>query len=734
MKALSLATVSSVALLALGAGAPALAADEATGTAVEEVIVTAQKTAQNLQQVPLAVTGFSGDFLEKSKVENFLDLRTRVPSLTFDEFAPGQPRYFIRGIGNTNRSGGIDSAVGLFVDDVYMGRPAMTSTDFSDLERVEVLRGPQGTLFGRNAVGGAVSFFTRKPGDSYRFDGKVTAGNYDLRAVSAAVSGPISDTVSAKMALTARSHDGYAFNTTTGRDVEDERLIAGRAALRFRPNEAWDIQLNVDGSQRRGTGPWWDLAVEAPASLGKSNPDPRRGRNHAEDGYANIDNAGASLNATWKTSIGTLTSITAYRNAQTHVRANTTGLLVAELTDVANRRVFHHTLFIQQDDEDAKQFTQELRLASNIGERFSFVAGLYYYNDDVFHNRLTDYRFYNFGATPLGGRFNFASTNKTDAYAVFINGVYEITGRLKLQAGLRWSQDEKDHVTVGSGANFSRFRNAGVTIPGYTAPASAKWDAFTPTASLNYQVTDDAFVYATASRGFKSGGFNDTDNDLQSALRPFNPEYVWNYEIGARTEWFDRRLRLNATAFYMDYTDLQVTVITIVTPGLPPTGVSGNAGKSTIKGFELEWTAVPVQGLNVYGSYTYTDGKIKSLVTGTLNLAGKDIPRAPKNKFFLGANFTRDLGLVTATARVDYSRQSSFFSTINNLPSELIHKQHNWDAGLTLAPTGKPYSLELWGKNLSNELSITTISDVTGDGYAQYAPPRTYGVTLSIKY
>ncbi|MBL8555451.1 MAG: TonB-dependent receptor [Phenylobacterium sp.] len=734
MKALQLSTVSSVVLLSLGVGAPAFAADESASAAVEEVIVTAQKTSQNLQQVPLAVTGLTGDFVEKSKIENFLDLRTRIPSLTFDEFAPGQPRYFIRGIGNTNRSGGIDSAVGLFVDDVYMGRPAMTSTEFVDLDRVEVLRGPQGTLFGRNVVGGAVSFFTRRPGDSYRFDGKVTAGNYDLRAVSAAVSGPLSDTTSAKIALVARSHDGYAFNTTTGRDIEDERVIAGRAAIRFRPNDDLDIQLNLDGSQRRGTGPWWDLAVEGPASVGKSNPDPRRGRGHAEDGYADIDNAGASLNATWDSPLGTLTSISAYRNAQNHNRANTTGLLVAPLSDVANRRVFHHTLFIQQDDESTEQFTQEFRLASNIGENFSYVAGLYYYQDDVFHNRLTDYRFYNFGANPLDGRFNFASTNETKAYAVFLNGIYEVTDRLKVQAGIRWSQDEKDHVTVGSGANFSRFRNAGVTIPGYTAPGRAKWDAWTPTASVNYQVTDDAFVYATISRGFKSGGFNDTDNDLQSALRPFNPEYVWNYEFGARTEWFDRRLRLNATAFYMDYTDLQVTVITTVTPGLPPTGVSGNAGKSTIKGLELEWTAVPLPGLNIYGNYTYTDGKIKSLVSGTLNLAGKEIPRAPKNKLFLGASLTRDLGPVTVTGRVDYSHQSDFFSSINNLPSEVIPSQENWDAGLTLTPAGKPYSVEIWGKNLSNELKITTISDVTGDGYALYAPPRTYGVTLSVRY
>ena len=724
MKKSTFNTASAIALAAAALAGPAVAQQ---ATAVEEVIVTAQRSSQNLQQVPLAVTGYSGAFLEKSKIEDFNDLRTRTPSLTFEQFAPGQPRYTIRGIGG---GGG----VAVFVDDVYMGQPSMSSVEFVDLERVEVLRGPQGTLFGRNATGGAIAFFTEKPGSDYRVKAKATVGNYDLKSLSALISGPVSDVLSAKISVIAREHSGYAFNETTGRDIEDETLAAARAALRFRPNDDWDIQLNIDGSTRRGTAPWWDLMIEAPKSAGNSNPEPRRGRNHPDDGYADIDNAGVSLNANWDSPIGTFTSITAFRNTQSHNRANTTGLLVAPLSDVANRRVNFHTLFIQQADQKAEQFSQELRLAADLGDRFKWIGGLYYYQDDGVANRLTDYRFYSFGPTPVDGRYAYASTNETKAFAAFMSGTFALTEQLKLQAGIRWSHDEKDHTTVASGKNFSGFRDGGVSVPGYSAASSADWSAWTPTASINYQVTPDVFVYGTISRGFKSGGFSDGDSEKQSILRPFNPEFVWNYETGARTEWFDRRLRVNATAFYMDYTDLQVSVFTQLAPNLPAVLVSGNAGKAKIKGFELEWNAVPIEGLNLYGNYTRTESEISALISGANNLAGKKIPRAPENKFFMGASLARDFGGMTATGRVDYTYQSDYFSSINNVPSERVLAQENWDAGLTMGPAGGAWSVEVWGKNLANELHVVSISDILGDAFANYAPPRTYGVTLSYRH
>lgn len=734
MRKLTLNKVSTLAMIAsCSLASPLWAADEnATPDAVEEITVTAQRTNQSSQAVPLAITALSGDFLEKSNIEGFNDLKTRAPSLTYDEFAPGQPRYTVRGIGNTNKSSGVDPGVAVFVDDVYMGRPAMTSTDFSDLDRVEILRGPQGTLFGRNATGGAISFFTRRPDDHFRFEAKATAGNYHLFGGNVLLAGPLSETVSGKIDISVRRHDGYAFNETTGNDIENERYVGGRAALRWQPNDAWDVQLNVDGSRRRGTGPWWDLAIEGPKALGKANPQPRRGKNYADDGYADIDNFGISLNSNWTGDIGTITSITAWRYSSNNNRANTTGLNVLPLSD-PNRKSLYYTLFIQQDDETARQFSQEVRLASDIGNRFKLVAGAFFYRDHVDHSRLTDYEFVNFGAG-LAGRYVFDATNRTTGYALFANGTYELADKLELEAGLRWSHDHKEHVVTGSGANYARFRNNGVVVPGYTAAAGASWSAATPMVSLKYQVKPAVMLYATVSRGFKSGGFNDTDNDRVSALRPFNPEYVWNYEAGLKSSWLDRRLQFNASAFYMRYTDLQVSILTTVDPLLPPVPVNGNAGRTTIKGIELELNAVPVRGWNIYGNYTYTDGKINELNTGTTNFAGKLLPRVPKHKYFIGTSVTQPVGDFTVTGRLDYSYQTSYFSTIQNLATERSLAQKNLDAGLTVEMPGGRWTLDIWGKNLTNELNINSITDVTGDAFATYLPPRTFGATIKVRY
>ena len=708
------------------------AAQAAAEDRVPEIVVTAQRTSQSAQKVPLAITALSGDFLEKSNIQTFNDLGTRTPSLVYDEFAPGQPRYAIRGIGNTNKSSGVDPGVAVFVDDVYMGRPAMTSTDFADLDRVEILRGPQGTLFGRNATGGAISFFTRRPSDQFRFAANATAGNYNLFSGNVLVSGPLSDTLSGKIDVTARRRGGYAFNETTGNDIEDERYIGGRAALRWRPTADWDIQLNADASRRRGTGPWWDLASEGPTAIGKSNPDPRRGKNYADDGYANVDNFGFSLNSIWKTGIGTLTSITAWRYAKNDNRANSTGLNVLPLTD-PNRKSLYYILFIQQDNERARQFSQELRLDTEIGNHFKLTTGAFFYHDHVDHTRLTDYEFVNFGAG-LAGRFQFDASNRTTGYALFANSTLEITDGLDLAAGIRWSHDHKDHNVTGSGSNYSRFRNNGVTVPGYTAPASASWSAATPTVSLKYQIQPAVMLYGTVSRGFKSGGFNDTDNDRVSALRPFNPEFVWNYEAGLKSNWFDHRFQLNVAAFYMRYTDLQVSIVTTVDPRLPPVLVNGNAGKATIKGIEVEVNAVPVRGWNIYGNYTYTDGKINELNTGSVNYAGKLLPRVPKSKYFIGTSVTLPVGDLTVTGRVDFSHQDSYFASIQNLADEQSHVQSNLDAGLTVEMPGHRWSVELWAKNLTDELNINSITDVTRDAFATYLPPRTFGATAKFRY
>lgn len=701
------------------------------GGGLDEILVTAQKKTDNLQTVPLSLTAFTGDTLIRSNVEGIKDLAARTPSLNVDSFSPGQPRYFIRGIGGTSSDAGRDAAIGVFVDEVYMGRSAMTSTDFVDIDRVEILRGPQGTLFGRNVVGGAISYFTRKPDHEFRAQGALTVGNYDKIDGSFAVSGPLSDVVAAKLSFSSRNHGGYAFNETTGRDIETEHSNAFRGALRFH-NDAVDIQLNADFSKLTGTGNWWHLLREGPNSTGNANRNPRRGRNYTDDGFNRVRNGGVSLNAQFESPMGNITSITAYRESRLRTRANTQGLFVAELTD-PDRNQFHHTLFIQEWDTDSKQFSQELRLASDISDSLSSVVGIYYFHEKADTAYITDYRFLNFN---VEGRRRFDASNVTDSYAAFANVAWNVTDRLILRGGLRWSRDEKDHVVVAGGNNYTPYRSGGVIVPGFTAPGRAAWSALTPSLSVNFQATPTKFFYASASRGFKSGGFSDTEIERLAAMAPLDPEFAWNYEIGAKTEWFDRRLRLNASLFYTNYTDLQITLIRQIDPNLPPLNTTGNAGKVVIKGLELEVNAVPVEGWNIYGNYAYIDSNIKELISGTTDVSGNRLPRSPKHKFSIGTSYSTDVAdKIRVTGRVEYTYSSSFFSSILNSPVDEIPNLKNLDLGLSFSTLDDKWSLELWGKNVTDKLNINTISEVpVREGYAQFMPPRTYGATLRFRY
>jgi iron complex outermembrane receptor protein len=703
--------------------------DDASTGGLEEIVVTAQKKSENLQRVPLSLTAFSGETLQNSGVQTATELAARTPNVSFDTSAAGQPRYFIRGIGSSSTGSARDGAVGIFVDEVYMGRPFMTGTDFFDLDRVEVLRGPQGTLFGRNVVGGAISYFTSKPDDTFGAQAALTVGDYGQMDANLLVSGPLTDGISAKFGVSTRNHDGYAFNETTRQDIEWASNFTMRGALRFQPGDGVDIQLNGDLSRVRGSGAWWHLLREGPNSIGKSNADPRRGRNHTEDGFNDIDNGGVSLNARVDTGIGEIASITAYRELDASTRTNTTGLFVSAL-NAPDRNNFHHTLFIQQSDVRAHQFSQELRLATQIGPDIEAVVGAFYFREKVESTDITDYRFQRFGTQ---GRRQFDAENVTNSYAAFANLAWDLTDQLKLRAGLRWSRDEKDHVVVAGGNNFTPYRDGGVVVPGFTAPGKAAWSALTPSFSVNYQATPSKMLYATVSRGFKSGGFSDSEVERLSAMTPFDPEFAWNYEIGAKTEWFDRRLRFNASLFYTDYTDLQVTVIRVVDPNFPPFGTTGNAGKVVIKGAELELNAVPVDGWNIYGNYAYTDSNIKEMASAPATV-GNRLGRSPKHKFFVGTSYSIAAGSdLTIEPRIEYTQSSEFFPSINNSAVERVDGLKNLDIGIKFALD--KVSLDFWIKNVTDRLNIASITEVPPqDGYATFMPPRTFGATVRFRY
>jgi iron complex outermembrane recepter protein len=721
-------------IVACGVSIPAAAQERSNG-GLEEVIVTAQRRAENLQTVPLALSSFSGNYLQREKVEDVSELGSRVPGLQYEQFSPGEPRFFIRGLGSISRSSAVDGDVGVFMDDVYLGRPEMTNINFYDLENLEILRGPQGTLFGRNVVGGAVSYHTKRPTDELKILAQVGYGNFNTFETAATITGPLTDKVSAKLSAGTRNHDGYNFNQTTRHDVEDERFIGASGAIRFRPTDDLDIQLNGDFSRRRGTGPWWILYREAADQLGKAYPDPRNGKGYTDDGFANIDNNGVSLNANWTTAYGTLTSITAYRDSMKANRSNTTGLYAAQITDppaviAANSNI----VFLQEDDQWSDQFSQELRFASPSGERLTWVGGLYYFEEHVKHDFYVDYRFL-FPFFKAQGQSLFKAHTNTRAYAGFANGSYKIFDTLSVQAGVRWSRDEKDHVLTPTGVYTNAFTINGVKVPTWTAQGQGGWNAVTPTASLKWQVTPDKLLYFTYSKGFKSGGFNDNDLEYLSATTPFNPEYVENYEVGAKTEWFDHRLRVNLAAYDMRYTDLQVVILIPATNVGPSRQVTGNAGSALSQGVELELNWLPTDELSFLMTYNYAHTRIDQLVVVGVNQAGNQLTRSPRHKLFLGANYAKPLANdMTATARVGWSYQTKYFTGTDNAKAGIVPTQRNLDAGVGLELQGGRWFVELWGKNLTDSIKPVFPSPVGDDAYSALMPPRTYGVSVRYKF
>lgn len=706
-------------------------------SAIEEIVVTAQKREESLQTVPLAISAFTGDYLERRNIQTVEDLEQLVPGFNYDQYSPGQPRYYIRGVGNNLQSGSVEESVGIFVDGVYLERPAMTNVEFLNLERVEVLRGPQGTLFGRNVVGGAISYITKKPTEEQESGLSVTLGNYKNLGLKGYVSGPLSESMFASIAGTTSNHDGYAFNTTTQNYVYDKQYTALRGALRWMPSGDLDIQLIADVARNRGTGGWWILiepgAQPAPTWL----QSPWYNNNISDDGVNDVDNSGVTLHLDWNNDFGVLTSITSFRESFFHSRVHLTPPNVPDTLDPALVVGNLSNILFQRDfTEDAKQYSQEVRLASHAEGALNWVAGIYFHHTETVFRHDINHKFI-FPFFQREGSSGSLNDSSTDAFAVFANVTYDISDALRFQIGARWSRDEKENVTTTYGVPTSgNYTLDGQDLPpgvGYTVSDKKSWDAFTPMVSLNYQATPDIFLYTTVSRGFKSGGFAGGQSDSVTAKTPFDPEFAWNYELGVKAEWFDR-IRLNVAAYWMDYDNLQVRgLIPPVPPDVTSTRLFINAGETTVKGIETEFNVAASDNWSFYVSHAYTNSRIEKTegIASEVLHVGDELIKTPDHKLYFGVNYYASLtDNVSATARATYAYTGSHYPQLPNLDTELIPSQDTIDASLTFEQNDGQWSLEVWGKNLTDEVILNSITTVQSSTYGFLDPPRTYGVTI----
>lgn len=719
--ALRTALLSGAAMAGLFSGSGALAQE---GDVLDTIIVTAQKREQSLQDVPIPITVMSADKLRDERIFRMDEVADQVPGFTATLFSVGQPGLTMRGIGSSEDGAAGDNSVAVFLDGVYMARGSSQVFDLFDLERIEVLRGPQGTLYGKNVVGGAINVVSRRPGPDTRAHIEGTIGNLNRIDVRGFANAAITDNLFGKVSFSSRDRDGHTLNATTGNFNMDENTQSARLQLLFVPSDKIEFELSGDYSRDRLTGdqriPGGGIAGPIADAAGGGLANPRVSLGDV-DGFSRRDLWGVHGTLNWETGAGALTSITAYRETDFDWLTDPLGLTPA-------------LFFIEGTDgvvETSKQFSQELRLASPSDRRLTWVGGLYYLNEDADRVETID-------PVVVTPTFIFSSlnifdqANITNSYAVFGEATYALTDRLNITGGVRYTNEKKEYDFEAGG--FIAPFGVGSTISElFVISVEERWDAVTWKGAIDYRFTDDLMVFATATRGFKSGGFQGQPGTEASAMTPFNPEFAIDYEIGVKSQLFDNRLRLNVNAFFIDYTDLQITEL-VATPTNPVGNlVTTNAGQAEIKGVELEWDAILGAGFSFSGTYGYLDTEVEKF-GNNVGAIGSRLPGAPKHSYSLNAGYRHELANGDALAlRWVYKNVGGFNDDIPALDITAIPQHDIVDARLAFI-SRRGFEASLWAKNLFDETYKLQSFDVARSGFNLFAPPRTWGFTLSWHY
>lgn len=710
------------AALGLGLASAAWAQDAAPaapGTEVEEIVVTAQKREQKLQDVPAAVSAFGSAQLEGASVQSLIDLNGKAPNVVLAPVGayPYASAFYIRGLGFADVESSFEPSVGVEMNGVYLARNSGALQDFFDIDSVEVLRGPQGTLYGRNTIGGVVSVRTKRPNGQFGGEVQATFGNYGKAEGRAAIEFPMGDMFSARISVLYKDFDGYNYNATTKKDVGDNEVLTGRATVVFKPNDRFDATLILDKDRERGSGAAFRNAslpgqvYANTAVFGSDDPNPYVVKDNTPV-FANLDTWGASLEANYDLGSATLTWISGYREFDDTVQSDYDGTAV--------------NFFAALRDQSHKQVSSELRIASSGEQRLNYVAGIYYLNQSYDISNAQSGLIYSNNTLT-----QYASQSNT-AWALFGQADYKFTDKFSATLGGRFSAEEKTFTNQPLGFTTSK-------------TYSDTWNNFSPKVGVNYAFTPLIMAYASWSKGFRSGGFNGRAATFTSA-GPYESETVSAYELGLKTEFFDRRVRLNLAAFSSEYSNMQTGVQGLTSAGIYESLVV-NAAKAKIEGAEAELNWIVGGGFTVDASVGYLDARYDRYVAD-LTSDGIDnptdnsalpLPYAPKWSGALGVNYAHnfEFGRLTANANLTYQDDLYTSSSTLNLTSNVMVREANTIANATIGfeGPGAKWRVALWGKNLTDETVINNTFGLGALGNLRiYSAPRTYGVDLSYRF
>ncbi len=734
----------------------------AAETMLEEVIVTAQHRAENVQDIPIAVTALSSDEMKKADIFDAGSIAQHTPGLNYAEFSPGQAIPSLRGISSADDGAGLDNSVALFLDGVYIGRGASINFDMFDLERVEVLRGPQGTLFGRNAIGGAINVVSSKPSDELNAKFGATIGNEGILRYQGLVSGPLSDTLAGKITVNHREHDGFVDNVLLGTELQDEDQTSVRGQLKL-SLETSDWLLSVDAMEddREDMGRT-GVNDNAPLSLIMAANGVNDARENASpsDGFSEREANGISLQGDISFDNGVLTTITAFRHAETDWEMASVGAGLGALGLPFDEVI---------DDivEDIDTFSQELRWTSTLDGNFNYTVGLYYFMEDTDRTEIfritragtygdptSPFRMTDVGPQDVIGNEYARTANETTSYAIYGQGTWEINEQWHLTFGARYTVDDKDYTAESVncdlvaandpsiiGTQFENFAPCGGTAGSLNIIAEAfevnpsdDWDDFSPKLALQYYPNDSFMFFASASNGFKSGGFAGSQGVESSASTPVDPETALNYEIGFKGDLLDNTLRLNLTAFYTDYEDLQVVRFGPVPGSAFGTFITTNLGEAEITGGEIEFTWYATANLRISGFYAYLDTEVDDLIIettgGVIDASGKELTRAPQKSSNVSINYNLPTEIGEFDFRLEYSYSDE--ARQDYIDDRIFTDQYEvWDARVGWISNDEKWEVALWGKNLQDDDYISHQYVIGPGGIGVWGAPRTYGMSVS---
>ncbi len=785
----------SVAFAILAVSSPpalALQSDDAAETArrADVIVVTARKREENLQETPITITAVTGAELSERNIKTTAELSQIVPNLsigTGNNSSGGSSvaQIFLRGVGQNDFLITTDPGVGIYIDGVYYARSVGAVMDLLDLERVEVLRGPQGTLFGRNTIGGAISLVSARPTDEVSGHLELGTGSFDRFEAIGSINFPLSETLLSKLSVSYKRDTGFGEQVLTGENQGDENAFAARGTLEWSPSEKFRLTISGDVTREREgaivnvirevapTAPLFGfyMGVAIPeivpppggattefndfvASLGgipilENNDDTRRsfGTGSNEN---DLDLWGVSTTIEYDVVDWlTIKSITAYREMD------------ALFGRDGDNTPFQYIDVLNSDTQE--QFSQELQLiGENYGGRLQWVIGGFYFDEDATNDsqvRLASGLFNGLEALPaaviplapvtcpppmgvfapcaggagnpinIGFDLDFNASNRvsTQSAAVFTHASFDMTERLRVSGGLRYTFEDRSYFT-------DQLRiNANVPL----IPPTGVSDDFSDVsvkAGVDVDLSENMLAFASFSQGFKSGGFNGRPT-VQTEVDSFDPETINSYELGIKSELFDRRVRLNATGFYYDYKDIQLSIVDADTTG-NLIAIIENAGEANAKGIEVEILARPIGGLDLGAFVGFIDAEFTDLDPGSTISLDTEFVLTPK--WTAGANIAYSwpiAGIGEATLRGNWSYKDGHFTDVPNTPSLAQESYSLFGASASVSSLDGAWTATVYGRNLSDKEYITSgvaALDSFGEAEGVLGRPREWG--LKVKY